>query len=101
MVWKDYAVTEKEHEDEFARWLTDNGHDSERLSMDGCRGYPDRTVWLSTGQTVYVEMKKCGGRLSLHQKRWRARLEKTNQKWYECWSSDEAIEYMEELLNGV
>jgi len=92
-------MNEHEHEAEFAKWLKKHGHDSERLLLPNVRGFPDRTVWLANGQTIYVEMKKPGGRLTIHQKRWKDRLECTKQTWASCWSSDEAIELVEGILD--
>jgi hypothetical protein len=89
---------EKQHESRFAKWLTDNGHDSERLQLKGQRGFPDRIVWLSDGTTCYVELKRPGGRLSIHQQRWKDRLGKTGQRWDVCYTAEEAIEFVEGLL---
>lgn len=92
-------MSEKRHEDELAKWLKAHGHGSERLVLPGKRGFPDRTVWLADGRTAYVEMKKPGvGRLSIHQKRWKDKLQKLNQPWAACWSAEEAIEFVEGLL---
>ena len=91
-------MSERDEENEFAAWLKANGHDSARLQLPGQRGWPDRIVWLSDGRTIYVEMKKPGGKLSLHQEKWRDRLQETNQNWAACWSAEEAIAFIKDLL---
>lgn len=93
-------MTESEHEAEFAKWLKRNGYDSERLAPKTVRGFPDRTVWLPNGLTIYVEMKRAGGRLSIHQKRWKKRLEDAGQIYEDCWSADEAINTVKYYLKG-
>jgi len=91
-------MTEDEIEEEFADWLKSEGHDSERLATKHTRGFPDLTVWLSNGKTLYVEMKRPGGHLSIHQKRWMRRLRESRQPWAACWSLESAQAFVRSYL---
>jgi len=41
----------------------------------GSRGMPDRLILLPGGRALFVEMKRPGGIVSMHQSRWLARLQ--------------------------
>jgi Holliday junction resolvase-like predicted endonuclease len=66
--------TERDIENEVCKWLKEQGHLVVRLRPESVRGFPDLTIVLKTGQTVYVEMKRPGGNASVHQLRWLEKL---------------------------
>lgn len=69
---------------------------------DLCLPWPvlpfDRTIGWYHG--LYIEMKTKGGRLSADQKDWLEYLHGVGYKAVTAWSADEAIEAIEEYLNG-
>lgn len=62
---------EKDIETPFVAWChSKKGVRCRKLKLETEQGFPDRTVFLPTGKTLYVEFKKPGEKASFHQYRW-------------------------------
>ena len=70
-----------------------------KLVINGQRGFPDFTLYYSTGLTIYIEMKRPkGGRISPQQKSVRLTLERQGQIVYVCRGFKEARAVVESHL---
>jgi hypothetical protein len=90
--------TEKDIENEVCKWLKEQGHVVIRLAPEGVRGFPDLTIMLDIGVTVYVEMKRPGGNLSLHQQRWISKLRNQGCRVGVCYSLEEVQSFIRDSL---
>ena len=60
----------------FCAWCRSQGFKALKLSLNGRRGFPDRTILLGNGKIVCVELKAPGGQASAHQSNWLTTLRK-------------------------
>ena len=80
------------------------GLPTEKLVLQGRRGFPDRTVLLPGGSPIFVEFKRSGGRLSEPQKFWQARLLDLGYEYHQIWSMDQAkalVKTITERMEGT
>lgn len=66
------SVTENDIEQKFRLWCKSRGHLCLKLRpVPEGRGFPDRTVVMSNGCVVFIELKRGNrGRVSPHQEKW-------------------------------
>jgi hypothetical protein len=74
-------------------WCSRHGHRC--LKLRGSRGWPDRTVFLSGGGIVFLELKSRRGRLSAHQQREIAWLRREGYHVAVCRTLDEVKKAIE------
>lgn len=67
------------------------------------RGVPDLFLPVPSGgrHGLFIEMKKKGGRLTTQQKQWLGELNELGYSAVVCYSADEAIETIQEYLDGI
>ena len=59
----------------FCAWCDENSILQSKLSDQGRRGFPDRTVFLNNGHVLFIEFKKPGGgKVGPHQDDWADRV---------------------------
>mgnify|MGYP002134162029 CR=1 FL=1 len=85
-------------ENAFRRWCEANGHRCLKLTLEGRRGFPDRTVITANGRTAFVEFKRPGGgTVSRQQAEWGDDLKRRGAPYLLTDSTDEAIQFIESL----
>lgn len=91
---------EIDEEKAFVRHVKARGYKAEKLMRASERGFPDRTVLLPNGRTLFIEMKRpdSKGELSPQQIRTLADMETLGHWAYVCESADEAIDIFEAHL---
>lgn len=89
---------EKSEEDRFVRWCEKKKLLCLKLAAVGRRGFPDRTVFLPTGKTLFLEFKAPRGKISPHQERFIYLLQQMGHLVHVVYSADEAIAAVEDLL---
>ena len=76
-------VIEKDIEKKLVALVKKHGGRCEKLVNIGCKGFPDRTVLLPNGKTIYVETKRPkGGKYSPMQDKWRDWLHALGHSYY-------------------
>ena len=74
---------EKDIERKLVALVKKYGGRCEKLVNVGCKGFPDRTILLPNGKTIYVETKRPkGGRYSAMQNKWRDWLHALGCSYY-------------------
>ncbi len=74
---------EKDIEKKLVALVKKHGGRCEKLVNVGCKGFPDRTVLLPGGKTIYVETKRPkGGRYAAMQNKWRDWLLALGHSYY-------------------
>lgn len=81
----------------YRRWCKSKGLFCLKLSAF-FRGWPDRTIFGPGGTVLMVEMKRKGGRVSLHQEKWISVLRKLGFPVEVCYSCDEAVAFTRRVL---
>lgn len=86
----------------FYRHVKARGYKAEKLERASERGFPDRTVFLPGGRTLFVEFKRPGGgAVSPQQRATLARLSALGHECHVCDNSDDAIDIFEAALNDA
>ena len=85
---------ERRVEKKFVDWCKSIGLKATKLQALADAGFPDRTVILHNGITLYIEFKAKDGRLRPAQKRWIQDLRKLHQLVLVTSSCDEAVAFV-------
>ena len=64
-----------------------------KFESPGTAGVADRIVCLPDGTTHFIELKKKGGRLSVHQQLFASDMQLLNQKYACLWSKEDVDAY--------
>ena len=88
--------SEKSIEQAFVKWAESEGYFALKLSIQGRRGFPDRTVFLRDGRVLFLEFKRPGGKPSLHQLDWIQRLKAYGHRPLIVYSVEEAKQAVED-----
>lgn len=109
------VASEADHQHVFTQWLDLNQITYFAVPNGGKRGWkaqrqakkegikagvPDLVVLLYQ-RAVFIEMKKKGGRVSPKQKEWVSQLQLLGYDVAVCYSSQEAREFIEGILNAT
>lgn len=84
------TVLEQVIERKFRKAVIELGGECIKLS-GGSRGMPDRLILLPGAKAIFIEFKKPGGVVSMHQSRWLARLQDMGFKASIATSVEEAL----------
>ena len=64
------------------------------------RGFPDRTVFHPWGKTFFIEVKRPGGKVSIHQKQWNDALKADGFEVFVIDNLERAKQIIDERLRG-
>ncbi len=90
-------MRERKIEDDFRQWCEQQGFPCLKLKLENEKGFPDRTVILPNGKVAFIEFKKPGGRVSIHQRKWISRLQSLGLAATVCYSAASAIHYVQRI----
>ena len=91
---------EREHENEFVKYVKKDKGIALKLQLLNQRGFPDRTC-LKDGRVLFIEFKRGKNTLSANQEKWKTALEKIGCTVYVCYTAEEAIQRYEEFFNDL
>jgi hypothetical protein len=89
--------SEKQIEARLRERVKNNGGLALKFVSPGCRGVPDRLIFLPGGRIFLVELKKPGGKLTLLQEKMKKKFEDMGFKFYVI----DSYELVEEFINEV
>lgn len=83
-------------ENQIVRYVKSLGGRALKLALINRIGFPDRTCLLPGGRVVFLEIKKPGGRVSMHQQVWLKRLRELGFVAEVVFSLEDAKEFINE-----
>jgi len=87
-------------EDAFVEYAEGRDCEAIKLRIDGQNGFPDRTILTPHGRVFFIEFKKPGGKLSVSQKRWIAKLKKIGFQCEVVDKLNDAKQILDDFLGG-
>jgi hypothetical protein len=94
------VTLEADIENAFVTYAESQGCEAYKLRIDGTNGFPDRTILIPGGWTLFIEFKKPGGSLRPAQKKTIKRLLQLGHAVHVCDSFEDAKQILDQTLKG-